>query len=99
MFLLDTLDNMPRLRVLDSLMKVFLSILRECGAPDVPSFKHLRDTQTKLRDTTGATSKLHKSAHGNLFYMNDIRKIIANVSVCVHSIQFSVPNILVIGLR
>ena len=79
MFLLDTLDNMPRQRISDSLMKVFLWILKECGAPDVPSFKRLRDTQSKLRDTTGATSTLHKSAHGNLFYMNDIRKIVANV--------------------
>lgn len=79
MFLLDTLDSMPRLRVSDSLMKVFLWVLKECGTSDVPSFKQLRDTQAKLRDTTGVTSTLHKSPHGNLFYMNDIRKIIANV--------------------
>ena len=88
MFLLDTLDSMPRLRVSDSLMKVFLWVLKECGAPDVPSFKRFRDTQAKLRDDTGATSTLYKSPHGNLFYMNDIRKIIANVRVShkVHTI-------------
>jgi len=79
MFLLDTLDSMPRLRVSDSLMRVFLWILKECGAPDVPSFKKLRDTQAKLRDETGVTSTLYKSPHGNLFYMNDIQKIVANV--------------------
>lgn len=80
MFLLDTLDSMPRLRVSDSLMKVFLWVLKESGAQDVPSFKRLRDVQKKLRETSGTPSKLYKSAHGNLFYMNDIRKIIANVS-------------------
>jgi len=79
MFLLDTLDSMPRLRVLDSLMRVFLWILKECGAPDMPSFKKLRDTQAKLHDETGVTSTLYKSPHGNLFYMNDIQKIVANV--------------------
>lgn len=80
MFLLDTLDSMPRLRVSDSLMKVFLWVLKEGGAQDVPSFKQLRDVQTKLREMSGTPSTLYKSAHGNLFYMNDIRKIIANVS-------------------
>ena len=80
MFLLDTLDSMPRLRVSDSLMKVFLWVLEQSGVQDVPSFKRLRDVQTKLRETSGAPSELYKSAHGNLFYMNDIRNLIANVS-------------------
>ena len=89
MFLLDTLDSMPRLRVSDSLMKVFLWVLKESGAQDVPSFNRLRDVQTKLRETSGSPSKLYKSAHGNLFYMNDIRKIIANVGcLASHLIKF-----------
>lgn len=79
MFLLDTLDSMPQLRVSDSLMKVFLWVLKESGAQNVPSFGQLRDVQAKLRQTSGVPSKLYKSAHGNLFYMNDIRKIVANV--------------------
>ncbi|KAF9783812.1 hypothetical protein BJ322DRAFT_1021595 [Thelephora terrestris] len=88
MFLLDTLDSMPRLHVSDSLMKVFLWVLKESGVQSVPSFRQLRDTQAKLCETSGTPSKLYKSAHGNLFYMNDIRKIItndyANPLVCPH---------------
>ena len=70
---------MPRLRVSDSLMKVFLWVLKESGVQDVPSLKRLRNTQAKLRETSGTPSNLYKSAHGNMFYMNDIRKLVANV--------------------
>jgi hypothetical protein len=80
------LDSMPRLRISDSLMKVFLWILKESGAPDVPSFKQLRDIQARFREKSGTPSTLYKSAHGNLFYMNDIRKIITNVSCPPHPI-------------
>jgi len=73
-------------------MKVFLWVLKESGAEGVPSFKQLRDVQTKLRETSGTPSELHKSAHGNLFYMNDIRKIVANVSCPSHSIWLGLLN-------
>ena len=82
MFLLDTLDSMPCLRVSDALMQVFLWILKESGASDVPSLGQLRQVQATLRDSSGVPSNLHKPARNNMFYMNDIRSIIAKV--CHH---------------
>ncbi|KAJ7717128.1 hypothetical protein B0H16DRAFT_1433890 [Mycena metata] len=79
MFLLDTLDNLPRQRVSNSLMKVFLWILREGGARDVPSLDALRKLQSTLHKQGGIPTVPWKSTQGNVFHLNDIHAIIAKV--------------------
>ncbi|KAJ7622956.1 hypothetical protein B0H17DRAFT_1164467 [Mycena rosella] len=74
---LDILDNLPRLRLSSSQLKMILWIMQECGAKDVPSFNAFRAMQKHSRDTTGVKSEAHKSDLGNLFYVNDIRDLIA----------------------
>ncbi|KAJ7767826.1 hypothetical protein B0H16DRAFT_1787465 [Mycena metata] len=74
---LDILDNLPRLRLSSSQLKMILWIMKECGAKDVPSFNAFRAMQTHIRKTTGVRTEPHKSDLGNLFYVNDIRDLIA----------------------
>ncbi|KAJ6612184.1 hypothetical protein B0H10DRAFT_2177449 [Mycena sp. CBHHK59/15] len=79
MFLLDTLDNLPRLRISNSLMRVFLWILKEARCKDVPSFDHLRRVQKQIRADCGIPSIPCMSPLGNVFFMNDPRSIIAQI--------------------
>lgn len=61
-FLVDVLDNsLTRLAVPESLMKMFLYILRECGVSGVPTFYGLRKLQEKLRRTCGVPTLPGKS--------------------------------------
>ncbi|KAJ6615312.1 hypothetical protein B0H10DRAFT_2164899 [Mycena sp. CBHHK59/15] len=90
MCFVDILDNLPRLRLSSSQIKMILWVMRECGAHNVPSFKALRATQKRIRDTCGIKTEPYKSdlgtgekiemlnQCGNLFYTNDIRALIAN---------------------
>ena len=79
MFLLDALDNLPRLRISDSLMKMFVWILREVGVRDAPSFASLRETQSHLRTECGVPTRRYESARGNIYFMNDVQRMITKV--------------------
>ncbi|KAJ6610166.1 hypothetical protein B0H10DRAFT_2293750 [Mycena sp. CBHHK59/15] len=74
---LDILDNLPRLRLSSSQLRMILWIMKECSAKDVPSFNAFRSMQKHIRKTTGVRSELHKSDLGNLFYVNDVRDLIS----------------------
>ncbi|KAJ7346278.1 hypothetical protein DFH08DRAFT_914975 [Mycena albidolilacea] len=76
MFLLDTWDNLRRLRISSSLMRVFLWILKEAGCKNVPSFDGLRRVQNNIRSDIGIPSIPCVSPLGNIFFMNDPRAII-----------------------
>ncbi|KAJ6601678.1 hypothetical protein B0H10DRAFT_1958311 [Mycena sp. CBHHK59/15] len=69
-------------------LKMILWIMDACGARDVPSFNKFRAMQKHIRKMTGVRSEAHKSSLGNLFYVNDIRDLIAkdfaNPEVALH---------------
>lgn len=80
MFMLDLLDNLPRLRLSDDHMKTIMWVMRECGTPDVPSFSALRRLQAKLTKDVNIMPVHHTSSLGNQFYMNHPINLLALVS-------------------
>ena len=63
-------------------MKLFLFLLKELSVKQVPTIGAFRKFQASLR-TSGASvpSIPCKSVQGKVFYLNDIRKLVANVSI------------------
>lgn len=79
-FLLDVIDNLPRLRISGSFMKVILWLLRELGVKEVPSFDALRKMQKLLQERQGIPTINWMTPKGNVFSFNDPITLIANVS-------------------
>ncbi|KAJ7778812.1 hypothetical protein DFH07DRAFT_865489 [Mycena maculata] len=77
MFMLDLLDNLPRLRLSDDHLKAIIWVMRECKTPNVPSFSALRKKQALLTREVGIESEHHTSSLGNHFYMNHPAKLLA----------------------
>ncbi|KZV61485.1 hypothetical protein PENSPDRAFT_643337 [Peniophora sp. CONT] len=77
MFLLDMADNLPRLRLSDDLLKVFLGILKRLNVPNVPSFSAFRRKQAQLTAMVSIPSKHHVSSLGNHFYVNHPAKLLS----------------------
>ncbi|KAJ6528118.1 hypothetical protein B0H19DRAFT_1214630 [Mycena capillaripes] len=70
MFMLDLLDNLPRLRLSDDHLKAIIWVIKECGTPNVPSFYALQKMQKKLTQDVDLKPHHHTSSLNNQFYMN-----------------------------
>ncbi|TFY61280.1 hypothetical protein EVJ58_g4612 [Rhodofomes roseus] len=77
MFILDMLDNMPRLRLSTDHLKLFIWALNELSVPDVPSFKKFREMQDRLTKLTKIRTSLQRSATGEPFYQNSVPDLLA----------------------
>lgn len=80
MFLLDMIDNLPRLRLSDAHMRLILFVLKHGKASEVPSFSALRKQQDKLSVSMGIQTRLFRTVSGNIFFMNDLGMTLAMVS-------------------
>ncbi|KAJ7048695.1 hypothetical protein C8F01DRAFT_1003912 [Mycena amicta] len=58
-------------------MSLMLRFAKCLGAPNVPTLKSLRKTQKLLQSTCGTEPFRIRSFLGNVFYVNDVREIIA----------------------
>ena len=97
-FLLDTLDNLPRLRLSNELMRMILWVLREAHARNVPSFKAFRAFQDSLRKNSGIRTHKFESPRGNIFYANDIVDIITKANICYNLPHSKLTYMTSIGL-
>lgn len=79
MFLMDTLDHLLRIPISDALMRMFLYVLRECGVRGVLSFDGFRKMQADVREKCSGRTMPCRSERGNMFWMVDPRKVIAQV--------------------
>jgi hypothetical protein len=77
-FMLHLLNNLPRQRISETLMRAFLWVMTECGAKDVPSFDAFKKFEDGLQSSNGIPSIKCQSTKGNIFYVNDLRTIIAH---------------------
>ncbi|PPQ72001.1 hypothetical protein CVT24_008271, partial [Panaeolus cyanescens] len=78
MFLLDAIDNLPRLRISSSVFKVFLWVLENLNVKNVPSMDAFRKMQQRIRKEAGIQTTSWTSPKKNHFSFNDPAGIIAN---------------------
>ncbi|KIJ66642.1 hypothetical protein HYDPIDRAFT_127842 [Hydnomerulius pinastri MD-312] len=76
-FLLDMLDNLPRLRLSTDHMSFIIWMLRQLKVSNVPSLKSLRKTQKQLTKALSIPTRMKESPRGHIFYQNGLAELIA----------------------
>jgi hypothetical protein len=80
MFMLDMLDNLPRLRLSDDHLRTIIWVMKECGTPNVPTISRLRKMQEALKTELKLDPEHHVSSTGCHVYMNHSVKLFGLVS-------------------
>ncbi len=80
MFLLDTLDNLPRLRIPNSLMNAFCGYFVKAGREMYPLCIICAKYRQTSVESSGVPTIQAKSPKGNIYSMNDPRMLVAMVS-------------------
>lgn len=88
MFLLDVIDNLPRLRFSDAEIQIILWLLKQTGCRKVPTFYALRKMQQRLRERCNNPTVQIRTSLGNIMYSNDICSGIARVRVIFVTVHF-----------
>ena len=81
MFYTHILFNNPRLRFSDAQKQAVLDWARQLGAKNVPSIYQLEKTTEHIRKLFGDPTTKVTSPTGNVFFINDVGKAIAQVRV------------------
>jgi hypothetical protein len=95
MFMLNLLDNLPRLRLSDDHLKAIIWVMKECGTPDVPSFYARRKMQKKSTQDVGLQPRHHTSSLDNQFYMNhpnDLIRLVRSAHCCIQIINLNMAG-------
>lgn len=89
MFMLDMLDNHPRMRLSDAQLDVVLFVMKECGCHNIPSLYALRRMQKELRQNVAVSTDRHQSMKGNVFYANNLAAQVAQVLITSSKLSIS----------
>ena len=81
MFVLDLLDNLPRMRLSRRHLQFIMWVMKEAGASNVPSWYAFQEIQKELQAKCGVPTNHFVSSVDNILYINDIPQIVAKVSV------------------
>lgn len=86
------LFSSPRLPFSDAQKRAILSWAQELGARDVPSLGAIKKSHRYLDNLIGDPTEKVTARSGNIFYINDVVKLIAKVcSVCLYATATMTP--------
>lgn len=79
-FLMTVIFNSPRMRFSQPQQQAVHMLLTELGVPGIPSLPSLASDLSAVVSDVKEVTKRCVSAHGNVFYVNQIGSFMANVS-------------------